>query len=150
MELSEAQYKTVLRYFYFLLMDESQVLSATFKALKQISILKRKNPETDISIAIIRALHKSFKKLKIKSAQSRSASPHREWPFSDRSALLNWKELLKLGQTEYTEALVLRYVTGFTPEEIATALDMPVGTVIFRLNKGLAILASLTAEQVHG
>lgn len=44
-------------------------------------------------------------------------------------------------------AVVLRHVVGLTPEEIATALDRPAGTVRSDIHRGLTRLRALYAEE---
>ena len=43
----------------------------------------------------------------------------------------------------YKEAIVLKYISGYTQEEIANILDIPLGTVKSRIYRGLKMLKKL-------
>lgn len=46
----------------------------------------------------------------------------------------------------YKEAIVLKYISGYTQEEIANILDIPLGTVKSRIYRGLKSLRRLIKE----
>jgi len=46
----------------------------------------------------------------------------------------------------YKEAIVLKYISGYTQEEIANILDIPLGTVKSRIYRGLKMLKKLIKE----
>ena len=46
----------------------------------------------------------------------------------------------------YKEVIVLKYISGYTQEEIADILDIPIGTVKSRIYRGLKELRKLIKE----
>lgn len=58
-----------------------------------------------------------------------------------------WAALERLKKPQ-REAVILHYLSGYTQEEVATMLDVPVGTVKYRLHEARVRLKKVTLTQV--
>ena len=83
-----------------------------------------------------RQRHKEFS-----NAHFIDAAPHRENDDSEKQVLLEripeWLERLT---PNGREAIVLHYLEGFTTEEVANILDIPIGTAKSRISYSLACI----------
>ena len=50
----------------------------------------------------------------------------------------------------YKEVVILKYVSGYSQEEIGKILDIPIGTVKSRIYRGLRDLRKLLKEDDYG
>ncbi|CEG28820.1 ECF subfamily RNA polymerase sigma-24 subunit [Bacillus sp. B-jedd] len=60
--------------------------------------------------------------------------------YIDREANIDMLDALHQLEEKYREVVILKYLKGYAQEEIAAALNLPVGTVKSRLYRGLIIL----------
>lgn len=135
---NEAQYSSVLNFFYFLLMDEPKIIAAATKTIKNVEAHHKKHPEEKISIVLIREMNRVLKKIK-KRAQVGGAisSSKLNWDHKHAENLVVWKEFLRHEDPDLSEILVLRYILDFNADLISEALQLPIGTVLYRINRGL-------------
>jgi hypothetical protein len=144
--LLEAHYEAALNYFYFLLMDEAAALACALRAIKASEKISRSSLKTTPpEHVLIMTLSGTLKK-KMKKKWSHSGSPPKsDWKPPSSESLAVWKEYLRRSDPDSAEALVLRYILGFSVKTISEALSVPEGTVYFRIGRGLEAFAGSRA-----
>ena len=144
--LTEAHYEMALNYFYYLLMDESVAINCALKALQLYAKNNKSNiAGENVDEALIQVLSKVLHK-RIKKKWLASGAPAKsEWKPPNSEVLAQWKEYLRHSDFDASETLVLRYVLGFPAKSIARALELPEGTIYFRISRGLEVFAGSKA-----
>jgi DNA-directed RNA polymerase specialized sigma24 family protein len=135
--LTEAHYRAVLNFFYFLLLDEGMAISAAFKTMKQVQKITAKKESPPVNVALIKTMCAILDKYKEKQIAGAGTPPHSDWKSSKQEYLVAWKEFMRRSELPVSVALVLRYILDYSPQLIAQALEIPEGTVYFRLGRGL-------------
>jgi DNA-directed RNA polymerase specialized sigma24 family protein len=146
--LSEAHYRTVLNFFYFLLLDEGMALNASYKAIKRANRDLEKESGLKTEVILIRALHAVLKNSLAHKKAAVSTPPQSDWRISKPENALVWREYIRKADQDSSTVLVLRYILGFPSALIAEALGLPEGTVMYRLGRGLEALACSPALAV--
>jgi DNA-directed RNA polymerase specialized sigma24 family protein len=140
--LLEAHYEAALNYFYFLLMDEGAALACALRAIKLSEKMSKSNPKTSSpEHVLIMTLSETLKKKMKKKWPRRGSPPKSDWKPPSSEILAVWKEYLRRSDPDSAEALVLRYILGFSITTISEALSVPEGTVYFRIGRGLEAFA---------
>jgi hypothetical protein len=142
--LKEAHYAAALNFFYFLLQDEGMALNAAFRTIKLVDKKLRKNPNANIEPLLIACQSMILKKVIGKKWSPLGKPPRSDWKTLHLQSLGLWKEYLRNADLEFAEALVLKYILKFEVKEIAKGLDIPEGTVYFRIGRGLEALAGVS------
>ena len=133
--LTEAQYHSVLNFFYFLLLDEAMALGASIKAITRIQKIMKKNPESQIETVLISSVVDVFEKYQEhKEVVPTAPPPKSDWHVTKLEYLVAWKEYMRKAEPQFSVALVLRYVLGFQTDVISRAIDVPDGTIHFKFN----------------
>jgi len=135
--LTEAHYRAVLNFFYFLLQDEGMSISASFKTIKQIQKTISKNEYLLLDVVVIKTMYEVLNKYLEKHKMSAGAPPRSDWKSPKPEYLIAWKEFMRRSEMPSSIALVLRYILDYPPNVIAEALEVPIGTIYFRLGRGL-------------
>lgn len=131
---------TVAKFFFFFSLDEQLSISATQNVLAELDKRRMLGPEH--RSAWVRALWKWKAKLShIRSRSWREASPAFLVP--QNLDLNTWVSFLTVADPEEIEAVLLSRILQFTDEEIAEGMDLSVGTVRYRVGRGLRRLGGL-------
>ena len=69
-----------------------------------------------------------------------------ETPYED-TPLIEFKEVIDQLEDFHREVIILKYITGYSQEEIASILDIPVGTVKSRIYRGLKHLRECIGKE---
>jgi DNA-directed RNA polymerase specialized sigma24 family protein len=141
--LSEAHYSAALNYFFFLLSDEALALSAAYKSIKHAQKYFKKHPESDVDRVAIAAMHAVLEKFHGRLREPSSPPPESNWRVPNREYLALWREHMRKVDLHSCEALVLRYILGFKAQIISDALNVPEGTVYYRIGRGLEAFAQV-------
>ena len=139
--LNETHYRAVLNFFYFLLLDEAMALSASFRAIKKIQKKMKKKPVPDIDKVLISVSASVYELYRTHKQTVPSAPPKSDWKIPRQEYLIAWKEFMRRAEPQFSVALVLNYILKYKPKIIAEALELPEGTINFRLGRGLESLA---------
>ncbi|OXM85717.1 RNA polymerase sigma factor [Paenibacillus rigui] len=67
----------------------------------------------------------------------------------EKETVVEWRELMQQLPVKIRAAISLRYLNECSLSEIAAILDIPVGTVKSRINKGLKLMKSLIGTHVQ-
>jgi DNA-directed RNA polymerase specialized sigma24 family protein len=143
--MSETHYRLVLNFFYFLLLDEAMAISAAFKAVQKIQKRIKNKPSDEsysalLDKSIIKTITEVYTLYRTRKQNIQLAPPKSDWSVSRPEYLIAWKEFMRRADPLFSEVLILHYILGYTPQLIADSLGMPVGTVTFRLGRGLESL----------
>ncbi len=139
--LNEVHYQTVLKFFFFLLPDEDEALNFSSKVIKQINSHHKRNQNIKIDLIILNGLWEIYNRYQNRILQLINIESRHPWqPLqSDRAAA--WRNYLKDSEPEVRAILVFRYILGYSPEFISEALNIPCGTVLYRMGRGLESVA---------
>lgn len=127
---------TVAKYFYFLSLDEQITFAASFRVLGDLKAQGYMEPEHRRQW--ISALHKYRDKLK--------KFPRRDWSHSPTEPgfvlpkgldITAWSNFLMNGDVQEVESVLLSRILNMTDEEVAEGLGVTVGTVRYRVGRGL-------------
>lgn len=130
---------TVAKYFYFLSLDEQIAVGASFRVLSEIKAQGFMAPEHRPHW--IEQAHRYRDKIK--------KMPKREWIHSTGEKgfifpkgfdLSGWINFLNNGDLQEVEAVLLSRILLIPEEEVATALGVSVGTVRYRVGRGLRVM----------
>jgi hypothetical protein len=138
--LTEAQYHAVLNFFYFLLLDEGLALNAAYKSVKimqnRMTDLRSQEKADAILISVISEVFHKYKK-RHATLHSVVQPPKSDWKTPSRESVGAWKEYMRRSTDEAPETMVLHYILNFPVAVISEGLNIPEGTVYFRLGRGL-------------
>ncbi|MCC6277842.1 MAG: hypothetical protein IT289_08020 [Oligoflexia bacterium] len=136
--LTEAHYRAALNFFYFLLLDEGLAISAADRVMRSTHRLVARTPVAKPDVILIGQLAKIFDSYQRRRGKIQTSPPRSDWKSSDPETLLAWKEFIqKRGREEFSVALTLHYLLGFSIEDLAEGLGVPEGTILHRLGRGL-------------
>ncbi len=125
---------TVAKYFYFSSLDEQVSFTASLKALSE---LKSNGWLTERS-RWIQTLNKWKPRLKQMRGRTRAhALPQGGFELNTNFDLTAWSNFLTTGDPSEVEAVLLSQILGFRDGEIAMGLNVTVGTVRYRVGRGL-------------
>ena len=126
----------VVKYFYFLCLDESLSFAASLKVLTE---LKARNwlelahrPEW---VRVLRKWRGQLRRLKPRSKSH--ARPHTGMMLPMDLDMGVWAAFLSSGVADEIEAVVLSRILGLSDDEIADGLSVTTGTVRYRVGRGL-------------
>ncbi len=125
---------TVAKYFYFLCLDEQLSFSASLKALADL----RNNGWLEDKPRWVQTLSKW--KLRLKQLRGRpwpGFPEERGFSLPPDFELDAWSVFLSSAEPSEVEAVLLARILGFKDEEIARGLGVTVGTVRYRIGRGL-------------
>ena len=137
--LTEAHYGAVLNFFYFLLLDEGLALNAAYKATKiaQKKLVEIEPAQADrVLISVMSGLFHKYKKHH-RTLHSVLQPPKSDWKTPNRDYLGAWKEYMRRSTDDSPETLVLHYVLNYPISTISKGLEIPEGTLYFRIGRGL-------------
>ncbi len=144
--LSEAQIRSVALFYFYVLLDENQALDWTLKSLRQClkSLGSESESDSRATSLIVHHTHLGWKKI-IQNKATLSASIVHEAAFVIPPSLdLGvWKQFRKDADGEEFLAVIWSKILGFSDQEIATGLGVSLGTVRYRVGRGLRHLGSL-------
>jgi hypothetical protein len=137
--------KLALNFYYFLLCDEALAIMAATRAMKTFKKISAKLPEANKDILLVKELVRHFNKIKTKMNSSKLGGAltvaKSEWEIPKAVPFSQWKEYIKKSDGLCDDVLVLRYILNFPTNVIAEAMNVPEGTVLFRLGRGLEVLS---------
>ncbi len=133
-------------FYYFSFLDEVKAQAATLKTLKKIKIdmISKRRDESDFTVnefieVTNGLLERSLKN--IKPVSLAYSSGYIILP--DRSNWGPWFELRKVINEKDFRALLYSKILKFSEEQIATGLDLPAGTIRYRISRALKALGRI-------
>lgn len=137
----EAVVETVAKYFFFTALDERVSFAASLKALAEL----KKHDWIDSShrdrwVEVLTAYRPRVASI---APRGWSDQPNEKgFQFGKSFDLSLWISFQSAGEPLEVEAVLLSKVLGFTDEEIANGLNTTVGTVRYRVGRGLRHLGA--------
>ena len=128
--------EAVVKYFFFLCLDEQISFSASLKVLADLKAANR--IDEGHRSHWVQALHRwkpKIKKIRGRSWSENAAAPGFE--FHSEMEIANWVSFISAANPDEAEAVLLSRVLGFSDEEIARGLSVTEGTVRYRVGRGL-------------
>lgn len=126
----------VARYFFFLTLDEKLSFAASLKVLADLKAQNRLDDEHRGHW--VQALHKWKRKIPHLKPREWSGSPvEKGFLLPEDLEIAGWASFLSTGGGEEVEAVLLSQLLGFNEIEIAQGLGVTVGTVRYRIGRGL-------------
>lgn len=144
--VTSAHAKLALNFFFLLLTDEPLAITAASQAIdgfrKKLEIEKNTGEALLIS-EMLKTLEKIKSKSKYKQVVGSHSLPSSEWKVPHPQSLSRWKEYLHKSDGQSEIVLVLRYALDVPVKVISDAMKIPEGTVMYRIGRGLELLATL-------
>jgi DNA-directed RNA polymerase specialized sigma24 family protein len=128
--------ETVAKYFFFTALDERVSFSASLRVLAELKSKNWLNPKyRDRWIETLAKAKPRLRGVFPKSWSDNSAD--RAFQMKGTLDLSVWASFQSTTDPEEVEAVLFSKVLGFTDEEIASGLSVTVGTVRYRIGRGL-------------
>ena len=141
---TEAHYEAVLKFFYFMLLDEGLALTAALDAVKRIQKTLKKERTANIELVMIQTMNSVLNSYRRSRKNYVLSTPARsQFKISNLDHLVQWKEFMKKGDDDLAVAVVLRYILGYKPELMSEGLQVPMGTVFYRIRHALETIAAV-------
>lgn len=138
----EAYTKLALNFYFFLLGDEPLAITAANQTIQKIKKSKEQNLPVSAFLKIMLADYtKIKKKIKNKKIIGHHQLERSQWSLISAAKMAKWKSFLRTGDSQQEIVLALRYLLNISTEDIAVALEVPKGTVLYRLGRGLELLS---------
>lgn len=134
--MSSSLVETVAKYFFFTALDERVSFSASLRVLADLKAKNRLDPKH--RDRWVEALSKA--KLRLPRTPPRNwsdDSSQRAFHMDRQTDLSLWVSFQTSTDPEEVEAVLFSKILGFTDEEIASGLNITVGTVRYRVGRGL-------------
>lgn len=139
--VTETHYRALLNFYFFLLVNEGMTVAVSHRAANYVQKQLTKEPSQKIELLLIRTMVKFLEKYRSSRIHVGGTPPKSDWKVKNSQFVVGWKEFLRTCESQYSVILVLRYLLSYQPQIISEALDIPVGTVYFRLGRGLEAMA---------
>ncbi|RME17813.1 MAG: hypothetical protein D6797_01700 [Bdellovibrio sp.] len=130
---------------FFAFIEEPIAQNASIALYKKIKA-KIQTPSTEELIAILHQFYFQTLNRKIKLF-SKSFYQHSAWQVPDSIDLSAWKQFKKEATPEEFLAVIFVHILKFSAQETSQALKISLGSLHYRLNKGLQKLSSLLSSQ---
>ena len=135
--LSEAHYESALNFFFFLLLDEEASLHCALRVIKGTQKKSKNRDIKKIETLLIGQMAGELRRALKKEQRAPTPLPKSDWKPPSQDDFATWKDFLRRAEMDSAEALVLRFILNYPVETIAEALEVPEGTIYFRLGRGL-------------
>jgi hypothetical protein len=127
---------TVAKYFYFSTLDDRLSFAASLKVLAELRASD--SMDSKHRARWVMTLTKWRRRLPSIHPRSWAGDPeHSGFQIPAEFDMGAWMTFVSSSEPSEVEAVLLSQVLGFTDQEIATGLDVTVGTVRYRLGRGL-------------
>jgi hypothetical protein len=124
------------KYFYFISLNERLSFSASLKVLAELKSQNRLDREHRGHW--VQTLHKWRSKLAALKPRTWTESPSEKgFLFPDHVDLAGWTSFAHTANFDEVEAVLLSRILGFSDVEISQGLGVTVGTVRYRVGRGL-------------
>jgi len=138
--VNDEQVRWIALFFLYALMDEKIALQSAHKA---IASLKAKGYGGDTP-AVVRAVKKVWDQQRKSMSKNRLAiAPESGWVLPDHVDIAPWAKFQKDAADDQVIAVVLSRILGFSDQDIAEGLNVSLGTVRYRIGKGIRQLGSV-------
>lgn len=133
-------------FYYFSFLDEVKAQAATLKTLKKIKLdmISKRRDESDFTISEFIAITNAMLERSLKSIKPISLAYSSGYIIlPERSNWGPWFELRKSIHEKDFRALLYAKILKFSEEQISTGLELPVGTIRYRIGRALKTLGQI-------
>ncbi len=146
--MNENDVRAIALFFFYALLDDQKAIEAGARALNLAKDKKRKQPEMANAVALVQSTFEIWKK---EEAEARRMSMVRSlnpgWSLPDGTDLSPWREFHKQSSSDEIVVVIWSKILGLPDAEIATALELPEGTIRYRVGHALRRLGELTSSR---
>ncbi|MEK7358727.1 MAG: hypothetical protein AAB250_19940 [Bdellovibrionota bacterium] len=140
--LSDEQARGIALFFLFSLMDEKTALAAAHKAVASAKAAAPKASQTPSETAIVTVLRKTFETHRKLLPRNRPTEAPLSWKLPPGIDAQAWAKFHQDSSDGEIVAIVLAKVLGFSEEAIAEGLNVSLGTLKYRIGKGMRQLGA--------
>lgn len=133
-------------FYHFSMLDEARAQSLTERTIKKLrheQLAAQMSRRALGSVDLIRITAENLKKSKLQGRPTHLAFSTGELLLPENSNFGPWFEFRKIANEDEFNAVLYSKIMNFSDADIAAALNLPVGTVRFRVSKGLRALGRI-------
>lgn len=146
--MTENDVRAIALFFFYALLDDQKAIEAGARALNLAKDIKRKNTNISTSLALITATDQVWKKEEAEARrQFAIRSLNKGWALPDGTDLSPWRDFHKQSTGDEISVVIWSKILGLPESEIALALELPEGTIRYRVNHALRKLGDLTSSR---
>lgn len=135
--VSDEQARGIALFFLFSLMDEKTALAAAHKAVASAKASAPSASKTPSEATIVTVLRKTFDVHRKLLPRNRPTETPTSWKFKSGVDARAWSRFHKESSDAEVTAVVLSKILGYSEESIAEGLNVSIGTLRFRVAKGM-------------
>jgi hypothetical protein len=136
--MTDAEVRAIALFFFFALLDEKKAIEAASIASDHCAKLMRNKKSASASQAIVISCFHTWKKLRRHLHRGRPTLAHElGWLTFQEANLGPWKEFQKTSPEDELITMIWSRVLKIPDRDIASALDLPEGTIRYRVGKAL-------------
>lgn len=141
--LGDTEVRALALFFFFASLDEIRAREAASKAADEYERLAKRDPSLDPGIGVVLASQKVWEQVRTRTARGRPHyTPDSGWLLPERSDLGHWKEFQKSAPEDELLAVIWVHILGYSEVKVAAALGLTVGTLRYRVGRGLRKLGN--------
>ncbi len=141
----EVDVRSIALFFFYALMDEHKAIEAASGAVQLCKEKVSQQSGISSSAALVWSTHSVWQKFRQRYEKGKHHySPETGWIFPEEIDLGPWKEFQKISPEEEFLAMIWSQILKISDEDVAVGLGISVGTLRYRVGKGLKRLGSLT------
>lgn len=143
--MSENVTQKFLLYFFWAFLDDKKALESAISSKKlYVSILSQAKGKLNQEVTIIKAIHQVWTKNHHKFIRSKAKiNSEFGWSISRDVNLFKWNQFLKISSPDEIEVTILIKILNFNILSVVEALELPEGTIRYRLSKSYTKLMSI-------
>ncbi|MES2963905.1 MAG: hypothetical protein V4760_08440 [Bdellovibrionota bacterium] len=135
--ITDEQARGIALFCLFTLMDEKTALAAAHKAVAAAKAASPRASRSPSDVALVTILRKTFDSHRKQLARNRPIEAPTRWSFPDGVDVEAWTKFHKDSSDGEIVSLVLAKILKFPEEAIAEGLGVSLGTLKYRLGKGM-------------
>lgn len=137
--LADALLEKIALFYYLVFLDETKAMAATSRTMRSFRHGQKKRGSSE-NAAIVRELEKQFKKTKASTKPSSLSFTAGALVTTDEVEWGPWFEFRKTADDREFRTVVYSAILKFSDQVIADGMKVPVGTVRYRVGRGLRAL----------
>jgi hypothetical protein len=141
--MTDAEVRAIALFFFFALLDEKKSIEAAGLAADQCAKLLKDKTATSTSQAVVLSTYSVWKKLRAQLYRGRpTLAQEIGWLSFQETNLGPWKEFQKVAPEDELITMIWSRLLRIPDRDIASALELPEGTVRYRVGRALKRIGS--------
>ena len=137
--LADALLEKIAFFYYLVFLDESKSLTATASTMRSLRHFQGKRASNETAV-VVRQLEKQIKRAKKSTIPSSLSFTAGSLVTNDEMEWGPWFEFRKSADEREFRTVVYSTILKFSDQAIAEGMRLPLGTVRYRVGRGLRIL----------